>query len=316
MITDKDLLSIEVSKLYYNLDKTQQEIAEQFNLSRPTVSKLLKHAKEKNYIQIKIESPIEALHTLENTLKEKFNLKDVKIAYINPTITSHTDIQNLLGIETAYYLNGIIKDNDCIGISWGETMWHIAQKLQEKITNNVEIIQLKGGMNLVHADADTHDQDIMTSFVKKFNAKGQYIPLPVIFESQKSKEFMLQEKQTQLIMNKINKVNIALYTIGNISKDSLLYKMNYITEKEFFYLKNHAVGDICSRFIDEFGNICLEDLNSRTFGINLEKLSNVENSILIASGPSKIKGIYTALENNIPNVLITDSKTALKLVEY
>lgn len=313
-MNDKDLLSIEVSKMYYILDKTQQEIAEKLQISRPTVSKLLKHAKEKNYIQIKIENPLDAVHTLENKLKEKFNLKDVKIAYVNPTVTSVNDIQNLIGIETASYLSNIVKDHDSIGITWGETMWHVAQQLKAKSVNNVEIIQLKGGMNLVHED--THDQDIMMHFVKNFSAKGQYIPLPVIFESQQSKYFMLKEKQTQLIMNKMENVTIALYTIGNVSKDSLLYKMNYITEDEFLYLKDHAVGDICSRFIDKSGDICLDDLNSRTFGIHLDKLAKVENSILVASGSTKIKGIYTALENKIPNVLITDSKTALELLAY
>lgn len=314
MINDKDLLSIEVAKMYYELDKTQQEIANAFSISRPTVSKLLKHAKEKNFVQITIESPLEAVHLLENTLKERFNLKDVKIAYANSIRHDDQDIQNLLGRTTALYLDSIIKDQDKIGITWGETMYHVAQNLRPKVLENIEITQLKGGMNLVQAT--THDQEIMTKFVKNYSGNGQYIPLPVIFESIDSKETMLREKQVQLIMNKINTVNIALYTIGSVSKDSLLYQSNYISEKEYAELNKSAVGDICSRFIDEYGHICLEDLNARTFGISLDQLSKVENSILIASGALKIKGIYTALESEIPNVLITDSKTALQLLEY
>lgn len=314
MINDKDLLSIEVAKMYYELDKTQQEIAHAFSLSRPTVSKLLKHAKDRNFVQIKIESPLEAVHKLENTLKERFNLKDVKIAYVNSVNSSNETIKNLLGRTTASYLDTIVKPNDNIGITWGETLFHVAQHLSPKSVENVNITQLKGGMNLIHAD--THDQEIMTKFVKNFGAKGQYIPLPVIFESKESKETILREKQIQLIMEKINNVNIALYTIGEVSKDSLLFKTNYISEAEYKELNKLAVGDICSRFIDEYGDICLEDLNSRTFGIELEQLAKVEHSILIASGSQKIKGIYTALENEIPNTLITDSKTALKLLEY
>lgn len=313
-MNDKDLLSIEVARMYYELDKTQQEIANAFSISRPTVSKLLKHAKDNNYIQITIKNPISVINSLENSLKEKYKLKDIRIAYSNHLYDSDIDVRSLLGREAATYLENIIKDDDQIGISWGETLYHVSQSLNAKFVQGVEIVQLKGGMNLVHAD--THDQEIMTQFVKKYNAKGQYIPLPVIFETKASKDIMMDEKQIQLIIDKINSVNIALYTIGNVTKDSLLYKMHYISEDEFAILEEKAVCDICSRFIDFEGNICLEDLNYRTFGISLEQLSMVENSILIAGGELKIKGIHTALKNNIPNVLITDSITAMKLLEY
>lgn len=314
LINDKDLLSIEVARMYYEFDKTQQEIAETFSISRPTVSKLLKYAKEKKYIQITIESPVEALQALEVRLKEHYQLKDVKIAYTNAHIDSEKEGQVLLGKEASLYLDSIIKENDLIGISWGNTLHHVAQQILPRDISGIEITQLKGGMNLVHAD--THDQEIMTSFVKKYNAKGQYIPLPVIFESENTKNIMMHEKQIQLIMNKINNINIALYTIGNVSKESLLYKMHYITDDEFAYLEQHAQCDICSRFINSNGEASIPDLDTRTFGISLEQLKNVENSILIASGSNKLDGIYTALKNNIPNVLITDSSTALKLLEY
>ncbi|KOF10590.1 hypothetical protein AC739_09620 [Planococcus glaciei] len=314
MLNDKDLLSIEVARMYYEFDKTQQEIAETFSISRPTVSKLLKYAKEKKYIQITIESPVDAINSLEESLKEKYGLREVKIAYANPLQGSDANERNMLGKKVAAYLENIVQDKDRIGISWGETLYHVSQEIQPKAVQGVEIVQLKGGMNLVQAD--THDQEIMTQFVKKYNAKGQYIPLPVVFETEYAKNTLLKEKQTQKILEKINEVNIALYTIGTVTKDSLLYRMHYIADDEFAYLEEHAVCDICSRFIDEKGGICLEDLNSRTFGIDLEQLSKVENSILIAGGDSKIKGIHTALINCIPNVLITDSMTALKLIEY
>ncbi|MFE6167796.1 MarR family transcriptional regulator [Viridibacillus arvi] len=57
MFNDKDLLSVDVAKMYYDLDKTQGEIAKALDLSRPTVSKLLKYAKEKNYVNIVINDP-------------------------------------------------------------------------------------------------------------------------------------------------------------------------------------------------------------------------------------------------------------------
>ena len=54
MEQNKDRLSIDVAKLYYKSDYSQQQIANKLNLSRPTVSRLLQYAKEKGFVQINI----------------------------------------------------------------------------------------------------------------------------------------------------------------------------------------------------------------------------------------------------------------------
>ncbi len=313
MIPEKDLLSIEVATLYYELDQTQQEIAETLNISRPTVSKLLKHAKQQNYIQITIKKPVEAIHSLELRLKEKFGLDDVRVAYANHATCDATYVLQLLGKEASAYLNEVVQHRMKIGISWGETLYHVAKELQQKQVEEVEVVQLKGGMNFIQAN--THDQEIMMRFVQNFHAKGQYVPLPIVFNSVETKNALLAEPQFHLIHEKMGTVDVAIYTIGEVSKESLLYKTNVISEHEFDILSKQAVCDICSRFIDENGEIVLEELDERTVGISLEALKNVPKSILIANGESKLEGIKTALKQKIPNVFITDSMTALKLLE-
>ena len=70
MDRDKQQLSIEAARLYYLSDYSQQEIAKQLDLSRPTVSRLLQYAKEKGYVQITVMDPFEDLNELSLLLKE------------------------------------------------------------------------------------------------------------------------------------------------------------------------------------------------------------------------------------------------------
>ena len=49
----------EATKLYYLKNKTQMETAKILGISRSKVSRLLKEAKEKGYVQINIVSPDE-----------------------------------------------------------------------------------------------------------------------------------------------------------------------------------------------------------------------------------------------------------------
>ena len=74
---------IEVARLYYQLDYSQQEIAKKLDVSRPTVSRLLKQAKDTGIVEVKIHNPVEAGEVLTERLKEKFGLKEVIIASVS-----------------------------------------------------------------------------------------------------------------------------------------------------------------------------------------------------------------------------------------
>ena len=53
MDNEKQKLSVEVARLYYQSDYSQQQIALQLGISRPTISRLLQYAKEKGYVKIR-----------------------------------------------------------------------------------------------------------------------------------------------------------------------------------------------------------------------------------------------------------------------
>ena len=79
MDEEKDKLSIEVAELYYQLNYSQQQIANQLEISRPTVSRLLQYAKDKGYVQIKVSDPFMDLESLEEKLSLKYQLKEVNV---------------------------------------------------------------------------------------------------------------------------------------------------------------------------------------------------------------------------------------------
>lgn len=145
MEQNKNRLSIDVAKLYYKSDYSQQQIANKLNLSRPTVSRLLQYAKDKGFVQINISDPIEDNISLEEKLCKKYNLDVVKIAY-SPLNTS-SEIKKSISMKAAEYLYEIAKDGDIIGVSWGTTIYKMALNLKHKALKGVQIVQLKGGIS-------------------------------------------------------------------------------------------------------------------------------------------------------------------------
>jgi deoxyribonucleoside regulator len=310
---DREKLSkvIEAAKLYYLLDYNQNEIARILGISRPTVSRLLQLAKSEGIVQITIMDPTEDVDNLALQLEKKFNLKKVIVASI-PQFENHI-IKNYLGEKAAIYLHEIVKDHDIIGVTWGTTLYHIAVELKQKFVKDVKVVQLKGGVS--HAETNTYASEILYLFGKAYNTTPHNLPLPAIVDHVVVKQAMEADRHIHKILELGKQANIAVFTMGSIKKDSLLFQMGYFTESDQKALNEKAVGDICSRFFDKDGEVCNESLNERTLGVKLEDLRNKEYSILVAGGPNKIEGIYGALKGNYANVLITDQFSAKFLLD-
>ncbi|WP_275940708.1 sugar-binding transcriptional regulator [Neobacillus terrae] len=311
METDKLNKVIEAAKLYYLLDYNQNEIAKMLGVSRPTVSRFLQMAKSEGIVQISIMDPTEDTAKLERLLEEKFGLKKALVASI-PQYEDHI-IKNYLGEKAAVYLNEIVKDGDIIGVTWGTTLYHVAIELKQKFVKDVKVVQLKGGVS--HAETNTYASEILYLFGKAFNTSPHYLPLPAIVDHAVVKQAMEADRHIRRILDLGRESNIAIFTIGPVKKDSLLFQLGYFTDEDLESLYPNAVGDICSRFFDKNGNICNESLNERTLGINLDDLKKKEKSILVAGGPNKLEGIYGALKGKFANVLVTDQFTAQFLLD-
>ncbi|WP_374121009.1 sugar-binding transcriptional regulator [Neobacillus sp. PS2-9] len=313
MQVDKEKIGkvIEAAKLYYLLDYNQNEIAKMLGVSRPTVSRLLQQAKSDGIVQINIMDPTEDVENLGKQLEKRFNLKKAVVASI-PQYDDHI-IKNYLGEKAAAYLDVIVKDDDIIGVTWGTTIYHVATELKQKFVKNVKVVQLKGGVS--YAETNTYASETLYLFGKAYNTAPHNLPLPAIVDHVVVKQAMEADRHIRKILELGKQANIALFTMGPIKTDSLLFQLGYFTESDLESLYGKAVGDICSRFFDKNGEICNESLNERTLGVNLDELRNKEYSILVAGGPNKIDGIYGALKGKYANVLITDQFTAKFLLD-
>ena len=313
MQVDKEKIGkvIEAAKLYYLLDYNQNEIAKMLGVSRPTVSRLLQQAKSDGIVQINIMDPTEDVENLGKQLEKRFNLKKAVVASI-PQYDDHI-IKNYLGEKAAAYLDVIVKDDDIIGVTWGTTIYHVATELKQKFVKNVKVVQLKGGVS--YAETNTYASETLYLFGKAYNTAPHNLPLPAIVDHVVVKQAMEADRHIRKILELGKQANIALFTMGPIKTDSLLFQLGYFTESDLESLYGKAVGDICSRFFDKNGEICNESLNERTLGVNLDELRKKEYSILVSGGPNKIDGIYGALKGKYANVLITDQFTAKFLLD-
>jgi len=308
---EKQRLIIDAARLYYESDFSQQEIAKKLGVSRPTISRLLQQAKELGFVRIEIMDPMENNEELARKLKSKYGLHTVLVC--NSPINDDNEIIQFLAKRAAELLNEIVTDGDIIGVTWGNTMYHVATNLKKKRVKGVEVIQLNGGIS--QSQVNTYASETVNLFAEAFNTIPRYLPLPIIFDNPEVKKMVESDRHISRIIEMGKQSNVAVFTVGTVKKNALLFRVGYLNKEEEKDIQEQAVGDICSRFFTESGDIFSEIIDKRTVGIELEELKKKEKSILIAGGEKKIEAIHGALSGKYANYLITDQFTAKHLLE-
>ena len=268
---------------------------------------MLQFAQEEGIVQIKVVDPFFSISKLEQQLCKRYDLKQVKIVYAD-----EKNLQEQLGKKAASYLEEIVTDDDIIGVSWGKTMNEVARSLKIQSATGVKVVELKGG--ITYTPTPIYIERVLKNFERAFNTTAYKMPLPVVFENKQTHDIVLQDRYIKQLIELGKQANIALFTVGTVRDDALLFQTGYFNKAEIRKIQANACGDICSRFYDEQGQIAVEEINNRTVGIKLEDLKNKDYSILIAGGKRKYQAIKGALIGGYANCLITDVETAKTLL--
>jgi deoxyribonucleoside regulator len=301
---------LKISRYYYIDGLSQLEISKRMKLSRPTVSRALQLAKEIGIVEIKIHDPLQNIDLLRQQLEQKYNLKRAIVA--SQTNDDKEMILDALGKETALFLDGIVKNNDIIGISWGKTMEAVANHLLESQRENVKIVQLKG--SVANSKENNYSIDITNSFSKAFHTQAQILPLPVIFDNAETKKLVTKDRFIRNVIDEGYNANIALFTVGTTRPNAMLFRLGYLDQRQIEFLRKNSVGDVISHFIMSNGEIVAPELDERTVAIPLDKLREKPYSVLVAGGEPKLYSIHAALIGGYANVLITDQNVARRLL--
>ena len=305
----RDEQALDAVKLYYEAGLSQSEVAQRLGLSRPTVSKLIQHGKDRGYVTIRIHDPREQESSLAAELRTVFGLEDARLAVLPET---GPNLTGELGKVGAAVLADNVSDGDLVGVTWGSTMYAVAKSLRPQERRGVEIIQLKGGVS--YTTRATNDFETITLFCNAFGAFARTLPLPVIFESLEVKRLVEGEKHIRRVIDMGREADVAVFTVGAIRPDAMLFNLGYLSETEKAGIAARAVGDICSRFFDDDGNACVPQLDERTVGITLHDLRGIRTRLLVAGGEDKVQAIEAALRAGYATHLVIDQDTARKVL--
>lgn len=310
-------LVLKVAYLYYIENKPQSEISSMLGISITTVSRLLAKAKEDKIVEFVIRDPyIECIH-LEEEFKKKFNLQDV---IITPGITSEEDVntelakentKKLVAMESARYLQRIIREGDILGVTWGSTIYQMINYLNPSQKLNAKFVTLHGSIACCENELDV--RTLVARMAKAFFGEKYYLLTDALMSSKEAVDIMLKERNNRLVFEMFDKINISISGIGSFYPitESVLASPDFMSSSDLSSLQDeHVAGDIALRFFNQNGKECQTSLSQRMIAISLEQFKKIKKKISVASGTSKANALYSALKGGLIDVLIIDYKLA------
>jgi len=315
---DHKRLLIKAARLYYEQDMTQAQIAEHLRLSRQKTQRILEEAREKGVVSITIHPITEIYSDLEEGLEKRYGLSEALIVE-----TTDPNNQNVIarevGAGAAEYLTRVIRPNDKVVLSWGNSLLGMVSSLNATSHTQVRNLQLIQGLGgLGDPNVAIHGAELVRRAARALGALAVLFPAPAIAATKALRDAIYRDSYVAHTLELARSANLAFVGIGSSDNDSIAVPdlWRFLPRSVLpNLLKKGAVGSINLRYFDRNGQLVPSEINDRIIGLTLDEFKRIPRVVGIAGGSAKVEAIRAALRAKLLNVLVTDNITATMLLE-
>jgi len=306
-----ELLAVRAAELYYEENKTQDEIGAILRVTRWKVGRLLAQARERGIIRIEIVHPRARRLSLERELGARFGLKD---AIVVPAPADPIELQARVAEAAADYLVSVRPVPRLLGVSWGRTLHQVAEALPVGWATGVNVVQINGGVSLSKRPGTAASTAVMIA--QKAGGQATLLPSPAILERLETKKAIESDRTVGGVVQMARGAAAYLFSAGVADLSSVHVDSGYLTGDDIAALvERGAVGDVIGRYITADGTIADPELDARTLGLSLEELREARSSILVIGGESKHPIARAIVTHGLCSVIVTDEHTARALLD-
>ncbi len=305
---DPEELMVRATWMYYEDGLTHKQIAQDLQVSRITITRLLQRARREGLVQVRITRPLPLIYELEHDLQKKFALR---CAIVVPTRNQVDETLDEIGIRAAEQIHRVLKPGYRLGVGWSTTVSRIIPFLKPPDRPIAFTVNELAGSFLRH----TNPYSISAEIARVFKVPVETLPVPVVVQSEEARQALLKESSISTALTHAHQVNIALVGLGDTSYSCTMVQTGYLTEDEMDTVRSRgAVGDILMRYYDIQGYHVPTPIEANVISIGWEDIRQIPYIIALAAGEKKVLTIVGALRGGLVHCLITDTETAQQVL--
>lgn len=308
---DEHELLARIAHRSYVDGRTQEEIGQEFGLSRPKVQRLLERARTSGVVEFHIEAPPGLNLELEARLRGTFGLAD---AIVSPTRPDPESQRAAVGRSAAKFLERRLRDGDVVAVSHGRDTGEVPRFFRPQGTLDVVFASAMGGSPRV--DNPTNPNEICRSLAEKCGGRAESLYAPAYVVSADVRDRLLEQEAVAATLAVAARANVALIGIGGTDDDCTMVRSGCLSVDEIGRLRDHgAVGDVLGHYVDIRGDHVAAPHSERVIALSIDDLRRIGTVVAVASEPEKTLAILGALRGGIVDVLIVDEGNARAVLE-
>lgn len=299
---------VRAAELYYELGLTQEQVASHMSVSRPTVSRLLRQAREQDIVRITVVNPKSRASSLQQQLVDKWGLHDAIV--VPTTVTRGELLLQKLGEAGARYLENHMPPGALLGVGLGRTVYQLVHAL-EGVSPNPKVVPLCGGT--VFSESVYHVNEIARIAAQNLHGYCYYLHAPAEASNAQVYEALLADASVSQVIRLWDQLDWAVIGIGSAENVETAEFREFV--QRMMAGGARPVADICHTLIDENGTPCRSTDDSHIIAIGLDQLRRTKRVVAVAGGPHKVEAIHAALRTGVIDVFLTDEPTAIALLD-
>lgn len=302
-----------VARMYYLNGMAQSEIADLYQISRSTVSRMLSAAREHGIVRISVDDYDPRSSELEAALISAFGLRRAVVVRSIPgqVVATRREIAH----HAAPELSGWIARSRRVGTTGGRALGEVIRAIPHSpARDSIGIYQMMGAV--ATTPGINEPGEITRALGNRLNGKVHMLNVPAYVHDKQVRDSIAGHDQVSAMIRTFGTLHQAFVGVGSI-ENSMFVEHGVLTkpvQKELRQLG--AVAEICGRFIDANGQEVDHALRERVLSIDIDVLRSIPDVVAVTSGTGKGASVHAALANGLVNSVVLDSACAESVLEH
>jgi len=301
-----------VARMYYLNGLGQSEIANIYGISRSTVSRMLSAAREQGIVRISVDDADSRDRDLEQQLIDRIGLRNAIV--VRAPAASPEHVRRAVGYFAAPFVASWLADQSLVGLAGGRTLAELVQHIKPREQGDgPTFVQLLGAIGTSPRQIDASEQ--CRTLARRLNGTFRTLNLPAYAQDKHVRELFLSHKDIDAVWKSLDAVTLALVGLGTL-ENSAFIERGTLESSELAELRAaKAVGEICGRFFNKYGEECKTSLRDRVVGVELDVLRACPDVAVVMTGPDRGEAMLAAVRGGIVKSIVVDQVGAASILE-
>lgn len=295
------------SKAYYIEGKSKVQIAQELDVSRFKVARLLSEAFETGMVSITVNGG-DPMPELSAAVAHHLGLRAVEVIEVYGSAAS---VRAAIGRATGQHLQSVLTEGEVLGLGWGRTLNSMIDGLDH--LPNVEIVQLSGRFA---GDVRNSAAELTRRTASIAGGAAHAIPAPFFVDDAHAAQILRRRSEIAAVVDGFERLTTAVVGIGAVHPTPISVAYTAIPSRFVEQvLSSGAVGEVCGILFAEDGHPIEFALSRHTITVRAAQLRRTDRVIAATTGAVKADAVRAVANSGVLTDLVVDVELAHALLK-